>query len=94
MDLTKIGREDLDYIDLPENRANWRALVNTVTQVIKGMELVVRLNDYQLVKSLCSESVKLKTEIAQRSLVELLSNFSRTNSYGIQVTVYLWPSVN
>jgi hypothetical protein len=30
MDLRKIGRDDMDWIDLPQDRAQRRALVNTV----------------------------------------------------------------
>jgi hypothetical protein len=30
MDLREIGRDDMDWIDLTQNRDQWRALVNTV----------------------------------------------------------------
>jgi hypothetical protein len=30
MDLTEIGRGDTDWIDLAQDRDQWRALVNTV----------------------------------------------------------------
>jgi hypothetical protein len=30
MDLRAIGWDGMDWIDLPEDRAQWRALVNTV----------------------------------------------------------------
>jgi hypothetical protein len=30
MDLREIGWDDMDWIDLPQDRDQWRALVNTV----------------------------------------------------------------
>jgi hypothetical protein len=30
MDLREIGWDCMDYVDLPEDREQWRALVNTV----------------------------------------------------------------
>jgi hypothetical protein len=36
MDLRKIVYEDVDYINLPENKARWRAPLNTVTKNYEG----------------------------------------------------------
>jgi hypothetical protein len=33
MDLREIGLDDMDWIDLAQNRDQWRALVNTVMNV-------------------------------------------------------------
>jgi hypothetical protein len=30
IDLTEIGRDDMDWIDVAQDRDQWRALVNTV----------------------------------------------------------------
>jgi hypothetical protein len=34
MDLRKIGLDDMDWIDLTQNRDQWRALVNTVINLL------------------------------------------------------------
>jgi hypothetical protein len=33
MDLTEIGWDDMDWIDLAQDRDQWRALVNTVMNI-------------------------------------------------------------
>jgi hypothetical protein len=33
MDLREIGWEDIDWIDMAEDRGQWRALVNTVMKL-------------------------------------------------------------
>jgi hypothetical protein len=44
--LNEIIREGVDWIQLPQDRVQWLALVNTV----KGVAFIDQLSDYQLLK--------------------------------------------
>jgi hypothetical protein len=35
MDLREIGRDGMDWIDLAQNRDQWRALVNTMMNLLR-----------------------------------------------------------
>jgi hypothetical protein len=53
MDLREIGWDDIDWIDLAQDRDQWRVLVNTVIKPsgsIKCWEVLEQLHNWQLLK--------------------------------------------
>jgi hypothetical protein len=53
MDLREIGWDGMDWIELAQDRDQWRALVNTITKLegsIKCWEVLEQLHNWRLLK--------------------------------------------